>query len=58
MQNLRHLSSNSDLKMWGINPKPAETGQAGTKPVLPATAIHPDFYGSVAYRGTPMAASA
>ena len=41
--------------MWGTNLKPAEKGQGGSKPMLPAAAIHPDSSGSPACCGKPMA---
>jgi hypothetical protein len=41
--------------MWGEKPKPTEAGQAGTKPILPAQATHPDSEGSGVCCGKPMA---
>jgi hypothetical protein len=54
MQHLRPLRSSSDLNTWGTKLKPTETGQGGTKPILPATAIRPGSDRSLASCGKPM----
>ena len=52
---MRRLRPSSELEMRGIKPKPTETGQGGTKPILSAPAIHPNPDGSVVGCGKPMA---
>jgi hypothetical protein len=40
--------------MRETKPKPTETGQGGTQPILPAVAAHPGSAGSLTCRGKPM----